>query len=86
MATRWVAEARSHYTTCASVLVALALTAAALAGAISVADVTLPFITVGGFLLTGGALALTAAWLYGEGRALERSARRGVARGRDHQR
>lgn len=84
MSTGRLAEARSHYTTSARVVIALAVIAAALALSIAVAGVSLPFITVRGFLLTGGALLLTAAWLYGEGRALERRARGGVASGRDH--
>jgi hypothetical protein len=86
VSTRPLAEARSQYTTSAAVVIALAGVAAALALVISVADASLPFLTVRGFLLTGGALLLTATWLYGEGRALERSAGGGVASGRDRRR
>ena len=56
------------------IVIALAVIAGALALALAATGAALPFITVGGFLTTGGALVLTAAWLYSEGRALDRRA------------
>ena len=68
-------EARSHYTTSAMLVGALAALAGALALALSLANASLPFITPTGFMLTGGALLLTSLWLYSEGRAIERNVR-----------
>jgi len=83
--THYLTEARSHYTTSAVIVAALAVFAGVLALAIGLGDVSLPFITPRGFMLTGGALLLTATWLYSEGRVLERRGSRPVPIERDRQ-